>query len=204
MKFLLVIILTSTQLFCSGSTLHVKDNPKKTHFGVAIGTESGRVIGHGPSMFALGITPPSIGFNAYLFYAEKSTRKKWGKEYSIGFSQRGFVVDGQSYKEDLSLDYINLTAGFYKPYAKKSSLHLDGYLSYLLTATYQLGKSPIYNVKSNYKPLDVGLSASYNYNITHRLGLRLTQNIGLLPLDQGNSITELNNSTVLSIIFDLL
>ena len=53
MKFLLVIILTSTQLFCSGSTLHVKDNPKKTHFGVAIGTESGRVIGHGPSMFAL-------------------------------------------------------------------------------------------------------------------------------------------------------
>lgn len=202
MKFLLVIILTSSQLFCSGSTLHVRDTTKKTHLGVAIGTESGRVIGHGPSMFAVGITPPSMGFNAHLIYTEKSSHKKWGKEYSIGFSQRGFVIDRKFYKEDLSLDYINLTAGLYKPYASKTSFHLSGYLSYLLNAKYQLGKSPIYNVKSNYKPLDVGLSASYNCNITHHIGLRLTQNIGLLPLDQGSSVIELNNSTVLSTIIN--
>jgi len=90
----------------------------------------------------------------------------------------------------------------YKEYSNHTSLYLGGNLSYLLKATYQLGKSPTYDVKTNYKPIDINLNASYGFKITQYIDLRISQYIGLLPLDQENNMLELNNSTVLSVVFN--
>ena len=201
MKFLPLLLLFFLPFFLVANT-----PPKTTstqHFwGLTIGLESARVIGHGPSMYSVGILPPSIGTNANILYANRVSQKKWGKEYSIGFSQRGFAIDRKSYIEDLSLDYLNIGLTIYKEYSNHTSLYLGGNLSYLLKATYQLGKSPTYNVKTNYKPIDINLNASYGFKITENIDLRLSQYIGLLPLDQENNKLELNNSTVLSFVFN--
>jgi hypothetical protein len=202
MKFLLTLLLILAQFFLFADILP-KDTASQSNFGFSIGAESARIIGHGPSMFAVGIVPPSIGINANLLYSNKLSKKRWGKEYSVGFSQRGYTIDRKTYIENLSLDYFNMGINIHKNYSNHSSVHFGGYLSYLLKATYKLGESPTYQVESNYKPIDIGLNASYSYRFYKNMGLRLSQNIGVLPMDQGNTILELNNSTVLSIVLNL-